>query len=215
LYDPISGSFTSTGSMKTARTYHTATRLPNGKVLVAGGFLDNSALKSAELYDPSTGAWTDTDPLPVEMYEHTATLLASGKVLVAGGLGPKAAFLASAAVFDPASGPNGKWTEVGSMNRARRIHSATLLPNEKVLIAGGQEIGQVQLNSAELFDPTSGKWMLTKPLKIERVAHIATLLPEGKVLVAGGQVTNFNVIDIVELYDIGLDFTSSWQPGCD
>ena len=82
-----SGVFTNTGSLATARANHTATLLPNGKVLVAGGLIYNSSssLASTELYDPASGTWTATGSLATARYVHTATLLPNGKVLVAGG----------------------------------------------------------------------------------------------------------------------------------
>ena len=79
--------WTATGSLGTARDGHTATLLPSGKVLVAGGRYDRATLSSAELYDPATGTWTATGSLGTARYDHTATLLPSGKVLVAGGYG--------------------------------------------------------------------------------------------------------------------------------
>ena len=81
-----SGTWTATGSLATARFRHTATLLPNGKVLVAGGYDIGSYLASAELYDPASGTWTATGSLATARYAHTATLLPNGKVLVAGGL---------------------------------------------------------------------------------------------------------------------------------
>ena len=111
---------------------HTATLLPNGKVLVAGGY-NGGALTSAELYDPASGTWTATGSLNTARYDHTATLLPNGKVLVAGGIS-NGSDLTSAELYDPASGT---WTATGSLNTARYEHTATLLPNGKVLVAGG------------------------------------------------------------------------------
>jgi hypothetical protein len=192
-------------------TRHTATRLTNGKILVAGGFGRNGPTNSAELYDPNTGTWTNTGSLPISIYGHTATLLPSGKVLVAGGQGP-GGISPKAEVFDPASGPNGRWTAVEPMNSPRRFHSATLLSNGKVLVAGGQANGVTPVSSAELFDPATGKWAPTTPLGNARVAHQAIVLPDGKVMVAGGQDTNFLVTSVTELYDVGLGFAGSWRP---
>jgi large repetitive protein len=115
-------------------------------------------------------------------------------------------------VFDPASGVNGKWTPVGSMNAVRRFPSATVLGQGKVLVAGGIGNNLDVLSSAELFDPITGKWNSTAPLRTARVVHMAALLPSGKVLVAGGQRTNFLVSATSELFDVGLGFALSSQP---
>ncbi len=77
--------FENTGPLATARHSQTATLLPSGKLLVAGGASDSSYLASAELYDPASGTWTATGSLVTARYDHTATLLPNGKVLVAGG----------------------------------------------------------------------------------------------------------------------------------
>jgi hypothetical protein len=103
-----SGVFYNTGSLATARYSHTATLLPNGKVLVAGGAGASGTLASAELYDPASDRWTATGSLATARNNYTATFLPNGKVLVAGGyIGSS---LASAELYDPASGT---WTATG------------------------------------------------------------------------------------------------------
>lgn len=97
--------------------------------------------------------------------------------------------------------PEGAWTVTGSMSTPRLYHEATLLPNGKVLVTGGQAEGWGEaLESAELYDPTTGKWTLTSPMHIRRYGHSAVLLPNGKVLVVGG-VNWSGVVGTSELYN--------------
>jgi WD40 repeat protein len=137
-------SWVTTGSPNVMRwQYHTATLLPNGKVLVAGGAGSDT---SAELYDLASGTWTTTgSPKNARIY-HTATLLPNGKVLVVGGA--DAGILATAELYDPATGA---WTLTGPLNTARYIHRATLLANGKVLVTGGQGTTGSALASSELY----------------------------------------------------------------
>jgi hypothetical protein len=186
LYDPASGTWTATGSLFFARAFHTATLLPNGKVLIVGGFAASGGggiLASTELYDPVLRTWAATGNLGVARFEHTATLLPNGKVLVAGGLGT-GGFPGSAELYDPILGT---WTATGSLATSRQNHTATLLANGKVLVVGGQLVdGGGPLAGADLYDPASGTWTATGSLIAARYDHTATLLFNGQVLVAGG-----------------------------
>jgi N-acetylneuraminic acid mutarotase len=194
LIDP---SWVTTGSMVEARYSHTATLLPSGKVLVAGGTgSDGRALGSAELYDPATGSWSSTGSFFTKRGGHAATLLPSGKVLVAGGYGDFTGALSSAELYDPATGT---WTPTSSLGTARAFYTATLLPSGKVLVAGGSSFSE-SFNSAELYDPATGSWSTTGSLSTKRGFHTATLLPSGKVLVAGGSSGTL-VSRSAELYD--------------
>src|SRR5207237_562576 len=173
-------SWVTTGNLVTARYNHTATLLPSGKVLVAGGQGSSGILSSAELYDPATGRWSSTGSFTEYLFRvnHTATLLPNGKVLVAGG-GSERCIDENAELDDPATG---RWSSSGRLNFGRARHAATLLPLGKVVVAGGDNGSY--LSSAELYDPATGSWVTTGNLVTARYNHTATLLPNGKVLVA-------------------------------
>ena len=201
-------------SLGSARFLHTATLLPDGSVLVAGG-LDPSPQGDpieAELYLPASRVWASAGRQNTKRGGHTATLLQNGMVLVAGGVSNLSAVLATSELYDPASAT---WKLTGRLNTARRDHTATLLQDGMVLIAAGSENPLVTRAdaftasaSAELYDAASGMWSATGSLKMDRIEHTATLLQNGKVLVAGG-VSNFNVLASAELYDPA---TGTWSP---
>jgi N-acetylneuraminic acid mutarotase len=189
----------------TARRFHTATRLPNGEVLVAGGYNESGYLTSAELYDPATATWIATGSLSGARASHTATLLPNGKVLVAGGETTGGASLAGAELYDPSTGT---WSPAGAMATTRSGHTATLLPNGNVLVASGVSgSGSSYAASAEIYDPATGAWSPTGALAQARRLFSATLLPNGKVLVVGG--FNGSYLASAELYDPALGTWSS------
>jgi hypothetical protein len=195
LYDPATRTFTTTGALNVARSGHTSTALPNGKVLIVGGYGLYGPLGSAELYDPATGLFTETSgAMNAARYGHTATLVA-GLVLVAGGEGATA--LDMAELYDPAG--DAFSTTTGSMVSARAFHSATALPGGKVLFAGGY-LGFEVLASAELYDPVLGTFTATGDMAAKRVYHAATALESGEVLVTGGSPASGNWLSSTELY---------------
>ncbi len=188
LFDPATGTWSTTGSLAAARYYHTATLLLNGKVLVVGGDTSggpgNAIVASAELYDPASGTWTSAGSSTTARFRHTATLLANGDVLVAGGLDASATTAVSSADLFTPGGASGTWASTGSMAQARSWHTATRLTDGKVVVIGGGATG-----TAEVYDPTLGTWTAKNALITNRSTHTATLMTNGNVLIAGGTAT--------------------------
>jgi IPT/TIG domain/Galactose oxidase, central domain len=181
----VASGFTPTAAMQMARSGHTATLLKDGRVLIVGGAGDNTA----ELFDPASGAFSFTGPLVTGRSGATATLLSDGRVLVAGGFGlaPDAAgrlpVLTSAEIFDPVTGT---FRAGGNLLQARRNHTATLLEDGRVLIAGGYFDAICITAAAELFDPATETFSSVGFMFSERVRHTATLLATGEALMVGG-----------------------------
>ena len=190
------GTVKAISSMSVARSCHSSTLLPNGKVLVAAGMVTEGHYeRSAELFDPATNTFAPTGSLAVARACHSATLLPNGKVLIAGGADGSDS---SAELYDPASGT---FSRTGDMSVVRDGATATLLKNGKVLVAGGFDFSRrVGQTSAELYDPATGKFTATGGMKAARSAHTATLLPDGRVLIVGGGIGR-NVLSDAEIYD--------------
>ena len=206
LYDPAAvpaSAWSNTGSLSTARRFHTTTPLANGKVLAVGGEGGSGYLTSTELYEPATNTWSNTRDLAAGRTSHTATLLSNGKVLVVGGF--NGASMASAELYDPATN---RWSGAGNLTTGRYYHTATLLPNGKVLVAGGASTGGVLQAAAELYNPETNTWSGAGNLTTPRVYHAATLLPNGKVLIAAGSGGTNSYLAGTELYDPG---TNTWS----
>jgi len=232
LYEPTSGTWTATGSLPPT-SYHTATLLPNGKVLVAGDYF----LASAELYDRRADLDRHRQPrqgTPLSQPRRAA----QRQVLVAAVLVATTARSCTIRRAGPGRHrqhglltqshgellPNGKvlvagWfcgndsenstirranlTATGSLHHGRYSHNGDMLPNGKVLVAAAYFLA-----SAELYDPGAGLWTATGGLATVRVLHTATLLPNGKVLAAGG-VDRDGIFLGGELYDSA---SGAWTP---
>jgi len=193
IYNPATGTFTSTGSMQTARVGHTATLLTNGSVLVTGGNDATGALATAEVFNPSSGSFTPTTGnMETARVGHTATLLNDGtsRVLIAGGgtlpdvlFGPVAdPGTATAELFDPNSGQFTPATN--NMSASRIYHTATLLANGEVLLAGGTNTGSAL---GDLFSPTGAMFTPTATGGTSAL-HLAAVPTDGYVLLTGGEL---------------------------
>jgi N-acetylneuraminic acid mutarotase len=182
IYDPKADRWSITAPTGEHRLGQTATRLPDGRVLVAGGQDDNGAiLKSTEIYDVIQDRWISAAPMAASRFGHVATLMADGDVLVAGGLGeePNALNLAltSAELYNPRTN---LWVTVASTRAFHAHDTATLLRNGMVLV-----VGAVGPSRPELYDPAHDDWSGTGP-SMDRYQHTATRLANGKVLIVGG-----------------------------
>jgi hypothetical protein len=208
LYNPLTRTWSTTGSLNTARSSYTLTRLDGpacrtatpaaycGDVLVAAGSPNsastNTALNTAETYDATTGTWTTTTGnLVAARSQHSATLLDGpechgasppaycGKVLVAGGVAAGVP-LNTAELYDPASG---LWTATGSHQHTARQTISVMLHDGRVLLSGGEGNNR---QAAEIYDPATGDWSNTGALNIGRERQSVVVLADGKVLTAAG-----------------------------
>lgn len=210
LFDPATNTFSATGSMSSPRFHFTTSLLNDGRALVTGGwvsFSPISALASAETYSPATGNFTVTGEMTIIRAFQSATNLANGDILILGGSSARGIHhsVSSAEVYDSSVGT---FSSAGQLNDRRESHTATLLPNDVVLVAGGaldvfDEDGipdRQALSTAELFDSSTRKSVSTGGLEIPRWFHTATLLNDGSVLVTGGIDNRGDTIATVELY---------------
>ena len=217
LYDPSTGTVSLTGTMVSPRGMHTATLLSDGTALLVGGVNDTKGdtVGTAEIYAPTPGRFTSTHgKLPEGLAAHTATMLLTGKVLIAGGFNFNAPYkfdnsVAAAALYDPTTQQFN--LPAGFPVTARAMHTATLLNDGTVLLAGGLSGTEVRkqegatfelvgadqggvLNSAEIYDPASSKFTCVGggtsnckgSMANARAGHSATIFASGAVLLAGG-----------------------------
>ncbi|HYO59751.1 Ig-like domain-containing protein [Archangium sp.] len=195
LYDPATGAWSSAGSLNVSRGEHTASRLSDGRVLVAGGLgsASNIELAEAELYDPATDTWALTGSLSSPRTAHGAVVLADGKVLVfGGGYSPL-----SAELYDPATGA---WTLHGALSRSYYRPAGVLLDDGRILVAGSG-------TETELYDPATGISSPTGTLSYYRYELTASRLPDGRVVVLGDEYNTY--ASTPEVYDPA---TGAWSP---
>lgn len=190
IYDPATGAWTTVAPLPWPRAHQVSTLLPDGRVLVAGGYPYDYA---SALYDVAGDTWTanstSNGPLSFPTGEASLTLLPNGKALYVGGWGGSEGMSVKCALFDPATE---RWTSTGSISVRRSGHRAILLPNGKVMIIGGHtNTGNADKNctsveSCEIYDPTLGSWSIGPSLPQQMSYFCATLLPSGEIFLAGG-----------------------------
>jgi hypothetical protein len=179
----VQGALGATADMAADRAAHTATTLPDGRVLVAGGFVEKGSPVGAELYDAAAGRFSALPPMVETRHSHSATILPDGTVLIVGGYGAGTTTLQTAEIFDPRTRT---FTRTGSLVSARADHIAVLLGNGTVLVAGGLGPEWTFLSSAEVYDPATRSFSPTGGMTVARESHTAVTLEDGRVLIAGG-----------------------------
>jgi len=211
IYDPSTGTFAATSALTTARRAHMATRLADGTVAVLGGDVGlgvPTILASVERYDPATGTWSPRGPLARERTHATTTRLSTGELLVVGGL----AYATQGTSFADAelcARDASSCRPTRALPDPRADHSASLLADDRVLVAGG---GQSVFNSVSsllatsaIFDRASETWSEGPALPEPRFGHAAVTTPAGQVLLVGGALVpqgETQAIDVI-----------AWSPG--
>jgi N-acetylneuraminic acid mutarotase len=206
LYDPTRQLFTSVGNLNHARVDHTASLLPSGKVLVAGGVDSSSTpLTGGEVFNPATGTWANTaNSMTSGHAEHAAATLPSGKVLVMGGSSDATGGQVES--YDPVTN---RFTRVKNLLVGRNYVAGTVLPTGQALVVGGLATQSAPIASPELYDPASDTWSTTGSWSSDRFGHTATRLNDGTVLVPGGAGDVTSYMTSAERFDPATGVWSS------
>jgi hypothetical protein len=192
------------------RVGHAAVLLNDGTVLIAGSFMTGLAQegRTAEIYDPGAQRFRPTASMAYLRAYFSLLPLPDGRVIAPGGYQAYStmATTTSTEIFDPASRT---WSLGPKMHERRDNYGAVILPDGRILVAGGEAYPGRVWSSAEIYDPLLNRWILTGSMNQARREFTLTLLPDGKVLAAGGSDEYGNVYVSAELYD---PFTGSWTP---
>ncbi len=209
--DPLGLKKNISSSMHTPRELHTATQLADGRVLVTGGVWGEDTLNTCEMYDPQSRTWTSIEPMKLPRTRHVAILLPDGRVLVIGGSVGKAIeqverqatvnVYSSCEIYDPATG---RWTLTDSMHWPRSsFMDAVLLPNHKVLVAGGYGAPNYESNvSWELYDIASGTWDTYGTWSEPIHAHRLVFTPQYNQVLRIGGLSRAQSVNSTQILDL-------------
>lgn len=215
LFTSSTDTWAAAAPLQQARSRHVLVTLNDGRALAVGGRARGVSLASAELYLPSLNRWQSTSPLAVPRHDHAVALLADGRALITGGVsssgGPGQPHVTQTAeIYDPNSNA---WQPVAPMRQARYNHSASLLPDGRVLVVGGFVPGpfHVATRSAEAYDPTLDEWHPIAPMPTARAVHATAVLADGSVLVAGGVINPPNELHATDASEVYHPATNTWR----
>lgn len=186
LYDPETGTSRPLAPLHDAVNGHSATLLPDGRVVVIGGHNSMVERRTVEVFDPTSETWSLADNAPVTVYLHSATLLRDGRILVAGGYVQQTSTQAdTAAVLDLGAQSGKQWIEAGRLSQPRYHHRDAVLADGKVLILGGFR-GDYELAASEQFDPVTLRFQSAAPMFYRRASQTVTPLSSGALYLPGG-----------------------------
>jgi hypothetical protein len=182
LFDPQSGRFRAGPRLARPRVGQAAIRLPDGRVLIAGGWTGSKPSATTEVYDPARNAFTAGPSMTTPRGGFAVAPLGRGRFLFTGGESGSRV-VASAEIFDSA---RMRFTRTGSMRTRRSAHSATPIGPGRALVAGGSNGQEIVLGSTESYDVRTGRFSKGPPMAVHRYKHAAVRLRDHSVLLVGG-----------------------------
>ena len=198
IWDQSAGEWANVTSMEKEREEATAELLDDGRVIVLGGRDQTKFHRSIEIYDVTGDEWASGPRMKKKRFDHASVKLSNGAVLAIGGIDD---FFAPMDVVEICPSAEEACEPTGLLTQARAEHTATLLSDGRILVAGGSRGGigtdAPAFDTAEIYDPETGEWTVIAVMAVAHTRHTATLLEDGRVLVTGGrgQITEAELFD--------------------
>lgn len=213
IYNPATGEWSESTSMKVPRERHTVHKLADGSLIVIGGNRgstgNNLVTGSIERYDPTTDTWTEVASLETPRQNHTSVQLLNGKILIMGGY--TGGITANCELFDPATNTV---SSAAPMHHNRHDHHSILLDDGKVLTAGGRDGGSAStyLRTAELYDPATDTWQDVGNMEQARDHGSLVRFEDGTVLTTGGRKSQSEIAPGAEVFNIAAETWETIEP---